>query len=74
MQARGRTCFLQHTKNTTQPKVKKGAPKIKPQKKHTNTTAAPKCNLAPRDDDTRLLHRPRRHSAALKPLHGGLPH
>ena len=55
MQARGKTCLLQHTKNTTHLKVKKGAPKIEPQMKHTNTTTAPKCNSAPRDDDTRLL-------------------
>ena len=58
MQARGKTCFLQHTKDTTQPKVRKGAPKIEPQMKHTNTNTAPKYNPAPRDDDTRLLHQP----------------
>ena len=55
MQARGKTCFLQHTKDTTYPKVEKGALKIEPQMKHTNTATASKCNLAPRDDDTRLL-------------------
>ena len=30
MQARGKTCFLQHTKDTTHLKVEKGAPKIEP--------------------------------------------
>ena len=58
MQARGKTCFLQQTKNTTYPKVRKGASKIEPQMKHTNTATASKCNLAPRDDDTRWLRRP----------------
>ena len=60
MQARGKTCFLQHTKNTSYPKVRKGTPKIEPQMKHTNTNTnantAPKYDLASRDDDTRLLH------------------
>ena len=53
MQARGKTCFLQDTKDTTHPKVEKGALKIQPQMKHTNTTTASKCNFAPHDDDTR---------------------
>ena len=53
MQARGKTCFLQHTKDTTHSELRKGAPKRQPQMKHTNTTTAPKGNLAPRDDDTR---------------------
>ena len=55
MQARGKTCFLQHTKGITRSKVRKNAPKIEPQMKHTNTNTTPKYNLAPRDDDTRLL-------------------
>ena len=48
MQARGKTCFLQHTRNTTDPKQRKSA-----RMKHTNTTTTPKYNLAPQDDDTR---------------------
>ena len=38
MQARGKTCFLQHRKDTTYPKVRKGAPKIEPQMNYTNET------------------------------------
>ena len=68
MQARSRSCFLQHTRNTTHSKLQKGALKIQPQMKHTNTPTTPKCNFAPRDDDTRS--RPptqiaRRHPEAL---------
>ena len=40
MQAEVKTCFLQHTKDTTYLKVRKGAPKIEPQIKHTNTNTA----------------------------------
>ena len=58
MQARGKTCFLQHTRNTTHSKLRKGARKMQPQMKHTNTTTTPKCNSAPRDDDTRCRPRP----------------
>ena len=54
MQARGKTCFLQHTTNTTHQELRKATPKMQLQVKHTNTTTAPKCNCAPRDDDTRL--------------------
>ena len=38
MQARGKTCFLQHTKDTTDLKVRNGAPKVEQQMKHTNQT------------------------------------
>ena len=50
-----RRVFCNTRKNTTRPKLRKHAPKIQPQMKHTNTTTAPKNNSAPRDDDTRLL-------------------
>ena len=56
--ARGRTCFLQQVKNTTDLKLRKRAPKMQPQMKHTNTTTNPKSNFAPRDDDTRCRPRP----------------
>ena len=71
MQARGKTCLLQHTTNTTHRELRKGTPKMQLQVKHTNTTTAWKCNSAPRDDDTRLPPTPPKpHRSTQWPLLG----
>ena len=45
MQTRGRSCFLQHARNTTHLKVRKDDPKIQPLIKHPKHNYHPKMRL-----------------------------
>ena len=71
MQARGKTCLLQHTTNTTHSELRKGASKYN-RKWNTQIQPQPQNVMSHHVMMIRGRHPPLiSHSSTLKPLHGG---